>query len=318
MKILIGSDHLGTHFVQELRDSYTGVEFSAAYTSEEQVTAIEGADVFMGWPTREVFLAADQLRWIHCPGMGIDRIVSTPEIIFSDIPVTNAPGPHVAPMANWVIGAMVALTHRFLDFFREQQAKAWDQYKYSEQISELSGRTMGLYGLGAIGRAVAHRAAAFGMNVIALDPHPADVPSTVSDLLPPEQIDEFVQMSDWLIVTAPSIKKTRLSINAGRISRMKRGSYIVVVSRGGIVDEGALCDAIQTGHLSGAALDATDPEPPSLDSRLWTLPNVLLTSHSSALTQELFDGRRNIFHQNLKRFLANEPLMYLVDKQAGY
>ena len=216
MKILIGSDHLGKHFVPELRDTYRGVEFREAYESGEQVIVIKGADVFMGLPTREVFLAADQLRWIHCPGMGIDRIVSIPEIVSSDIPVTNAPGPHVAPMANWVIGAMVALTHRFLDFFREQQARAWDQYKFSEQISELSGRTIGLYGLGAIGCAVAHRAAALGMNVIALDPHPADVPSTVSDLLPPERIDEFVQMSDWLIVTAPSTDKTRLGYRCER------------------------------------------------------------------------------------------------------
>ena len=113
MKVVVGTLHTGEHFIRELADAFPDVEFVPAYADSDQPGVIFDADVFMGWPTREAFLAARQLKWIHCPGAGIDKLIAIPEIVASDLPITNAPGPHVNPMADHVIGMMVALTHKF-------------------------------------------------------------------------------------------------------------------------------------------------------------------------------------------------------------
>ena len=149
MKVVVGTLHTGEQFIEELEDAFPDVEFVPAYADSEQPDAIVDADVFMGWPTREAFLAARQLKWIHCPGAGIDKLIAIPEIVASDLPITNAPGPHVNPMADHVIGMMVALTHKFREMARDQDKRFWGGAdKYDHTFSEISGSTMGIYGLG--------------------------------------------------------------------------------------------------------------------------------------------------------------------------
>ncbi|MBI2964814.1 MAG: hypothetical protein HYY34_01265 [Chloroflexi bacterium] len=176
MKVVVGSTHLGDFFSRQLTDAFPEVEFVAAYDETAQRTASVDAEVFFGWPSREAFIAAKKLRWIHCPGMGIDRIVAIREIVESEVIVTNAPGPHVVPMADWVLGVMLALAHRLPDAIRDQQTKRWPTGEYEGKVVELAGAALGIYGLGAIGRAVAVRAAPFGMTIRAVDPAPAEIP----------------------------------------------------------------------------------------------------------------------------------------------
>jgi phosphoglycerate dehydrogenase-like enzyme len=133
-----------------------------------------------------------------------------------------------------------------------------------------------------------------------------------------DQLDDLAKVSDFLVIAAPVLDTTRNSIDARRIAMMPKGSYIIVISRGEIVDEDALCDALESGHLAGAALDATAVEPLAADSRLWTLDNVILTPHSSALTPELYEMRRQAFTANLKRFAAGEELDNICNKTAGF
>ena len=319
MKVVIGTHHTGEQFIHELADAFPDVEFAAAYDDADHPAAIADADVFLGWPGREAFLAARQLKWIHCPGAGIDRLIAVPEIVESDIPVTNAPGPHVNPMADHVIGMMVALTHRFKEMVRDQDNRHWGGAdKYENSFEEISGKTMGIYGLGAIGRGIGRRAAGFDMPVYAVDPGPAEVPGFVSECWGVERLDDLCRVSDWLVIAAPIIAETRHSIDSRRMALMKRGSYIVVISRGGIVDEDALADAIASGHLAGAGIDATEVEPLPQDSRLWDLDQVFISPHASALTPDLYEGRREAFRSNLRRFLAGEPLVAVCDKRAGY
>ena len=318
MKIVIGSDHLGEHFIDELSDAFPDVEFVAAYNASELPAAMSDADALFGWATRDGFLAAKKLRWIHCPGMGIDRMTGINELIESDVPVTNAPGPHVAPMADWVLGVMLALAHRLRQSMEDQKARVWDAPKYAHRIVELGGRTMGIHGLGAIGRAVARRAAAFDMSVYAVDPGPAEVPEAVRECWDTDRLDDLVRISDWLVIAAPILSETRRVIDRRRIELMKPGSYLIVVSRGGIVDEDALSDALKSGRLAGAGIDATEVEPLPQGSPLWDLDNVILTSHVSALSPELYEGRRQIFRDNLHRFIDGEPLLHVCDKNAGF
>jgi phosphoglycerate dehydrogenase-like enzyme len=316
MKVVVGSTHLGDFFARQLADAFPEVEFVAAYDEAAQRKASADAEVFFGWPTRDVFLASKRLRWIHCPGMGIDRIVATKEIVDSDVIVTNAPGPHVAPMADWTLGVILALAHRLQYAVRDQQSKRWPTGEYESKVIELGGMSLGIYGLGAIGRAVAERAAPFGMTIRAVDPAPADVPSCVVECLPPGRLDDLVRASQWLVVTAPIMPETRRTIDAARIGLMPRGSFVVVASRGGILDEAALARALASGHLAGAALDATEVEPLPAESPLWSMPNVIITPHASALSPQMYEGRRQIFMDSLRRYLRAETPLNVCDKRA--
>ena len=318
LKVVIGTDHVGTHYAEELRDSFPEIEFIVAYDPADHPAAIREADAFFGWPNDEAFAAAQKLKWIACPGMGIDKIVAYQNIVDSDVPITNAPGTHVTSMGDHVIGAMVGLTHRFQEAFVDRQSKTWDTQKYASRITELTGATVGIFGLGAIGRAVAERVAAFGTTTFAIDPGPSEVPASVRECWDLDRLDDLCRLSNFLVIAAPVLDTTRNSIDARRIALMPEGSYVIVISRGHIVDENALCDALESGHLAGAALDATAEEPLAADSRLWTLPNVILTPHSSALTPELYQMRRDAFRANLRRFSAGEPLENICNKTAGF
>ena len=318
LKVVVGTDHVGTHYADELRDSFPEIEFIVAYERAEQLEAIRDADAFFGWPTGEAFAVAQNLKWIACPGMGIDKIVAYQNIVDSDVPITNAPGTHVTSMGDHVIGAMVGLTHRFQEAFVDRQNKVWDTQKYASRITELTGTTVGILGLGAIGRAVADRVSVFGTTTFAIDPGPTDIPSSVRECWDLDRLDDLCRLSNFLVIAAPVLDSTRNSIDARRIGLMPKGSYVIVISRGEIVDENALCDALESGHLAGAALDATAVEPLADDSRLWTLPNVILTPHSSALTPELYQMRREAFTANLRRFAAGQPLKDVCNKTAGF
>jgi len=318
LKVVIGTDHVGTQYADELIDSFPDIDFVVAYGVDEHVEAIRDADAFFGWPNAEAFEAAEQLKWIACPGMGIDKIVAYQNIVDSDVPITNAPGTHVTSMADHVLGAMVGLTHRFQEAFEDRQNKFWSTPKYAHRITELTGTTVGIFGLGAIGRAVANRAAAFDTTIFSIDPGPASVPASVRENWDLDRLDDLCRLSDFLVIAAPVLDNTRNSIDARRIALMSEGSYIVVISRGEIVNEAALCDALESGHLAGAAIDATAVEPLEENSRLWTLPNVILTPHSSALTPELYEMRRQAFKANLRLFAEGKPLENICNKTAGF
>ena len=318
MKVLLASDHLGSEFPNRLKAEFPDVEFAYALTKESQLEAVKDADVFFGWPDKEIFEAASNLQWIACPGTGVDKIVRVPEIRDSNIPLTNAPGAHVPPMADHVLGMMVALAHNFRELYRDQDRRIFDTPKWEGRMEELGGRRMGIFGYGQLGRAIADRASAFNMDVKAVDPNPGPDIGAASEIWDLDRLDELITISDWLIIAAPYIPATHHMINAVRIRSMKRGSRIIVISRGGIVDEDALADAIADGHLAGAGLDATEIEPLPKGSPLWDQENIIITQHASALTPELYEGRRLVFINNLRRFVNDEPLEHICDKTAGY
>lgn len=318
MKVVIGSAHLGDDFVHDLRSTFPELSFAAAYSAADQRREIVDAEVFFGSPPREAVLAARRLRWVHNPGMGIDRLARIPELASGQVLITNAPGPHTNPMADHVVAVMLALAHRLPELLDDQRQRRWDTGKYTARMDELNGRTLGLLSLGGIGRAVAQRALAFGMDIHVVDPNPTDVPAGVRAVWGPERLDEFLGLADWFVVAAPLTPGTRRLIDARRIGLMKPGARLVVISRGGIVDEGALAEALRAGRLAGAALDATEVEPLPPESPLWGLPNVILSPHASALSPELYAGRRRIFIDNLRRFLAGQPLAFVCDLRRGY
>jgi phosphoglycerate dehydrogenase-like enzyme len=317
MKVVIAA-FLTDDYLGELRTAFPDVEFVEAATDEAQLAGVGDADAFFGWPSPEVFRAAERLRWLHNPGTGIDRMTEIPDLVNSDVVLTNARGPHAAPMADHVFSMILTFAHRSRELWEDQRVRQWDMGKYDGEMVELGGSTMGILALGDVGSAVARRAHGFGMNVIAVDKRPVECPPEVSEVWGLERLDELLGISDWFVVTAPLTEDSRGMIDRRRIGLLKPGAHIVVISRGGILDEDALVDALRSGTVAGAGLDVMAVEPLPPDNALWGLDNVILAPHVSALTPEMWEGRRKIFKENLRRFLANEPFLYVCDKTAGF
>ena len=315
MKIVLG--YVEGDLVAQLRAEFPDHEFTEAPTPDRQLEEVGDAEVFYGWPGRDVFLAAPRLRWIQCAGTGVDAVLAAPEVAESDVVLTNMQGPHTAPMADHVFGMIITLAHRLREMWEAQARREWDTARWHETLGELEGSAMGIVGLGGIGLAVARRARGFGMSVYGTDPRPVDSPH-VDGAWGPDRLGDLAAISDWLVVTVPVTPETRRMIDADVIGRMRPGSSLVVISRGGIVDERALLDALRSGAIAGAALDVFEAEPLPADSPFWDVPNVLITPHVSAETAETFEGRRRIFRENLRRYLSGRPLLGVVDKQAGY
>ena len=317
MKVVVTS-LFGDGFESSLESEFPGVDFAFVTSEEDQAREIKDADVLMGSPSRDVFLAADHLRWMHCPGTGIDKLTSIPEVVDSDVVLTNARGPHAAPMADHVMSMCLAFAHSTNQMVLDQRAHVWDINKYDRTFIEMEGSTMGILALGGIGSAVARRATGFGMDVYAVDKEPFPAPPGVIDVWGLDRLDDLLSMSDWFVVTAPYTADSKGMIGAEQLALMKPTAHLVIISRGGIVDEDALFDALSNKRIAGAGIDAFEVEPLSEDSPWWDLDNVIISPHASALTVEMWNGRREIFKENLRRFLANEPFIYVCDKTTGF
>lgn len=320
MKVLITDAHLGEGFIDQLRAEFPQAQFTMAINAAEQLAQAPDADVICGWPSdTAVIEAAERLRWIHCPGTGIDKIMAElPALADSDVVLTNARGPHANPMADHVLWMMLSLAHKGRQMAEDQRRRRWDTAAYSHAFVELAGSTMGILALGDIGKAVARRACGFDIDVYAVDVNPVDPPPQVKEVWGLDRLDELMRVCDWFVVTAPLTAESRGLIDRRRIALLKPSAYVIVISRGGIVDEEALADALQSGRLAGAGIDATAVEPLPPQSALWDLPNVALSPHASALTPQMYEGRRRIFTENMRRFLNNEPFIYVCDKRAGF
>ena len=323
LKILMTGNNAGLRqedmpMVRELRDKHPEVTFVEAGNLQEQVEQIRDCDVLYGWPDREVYLAGERLKWVHCPGTGVDQLTEIPELVESDVVVTNARGPHAPPMADHTLGLIIGLAHRMHEQRDDQRACVWDKRKYPDTFAELAGSTMGILSLGDIGSEVAKRAFGFDMDVYAVDLHLRPAPPTVKKVWGLDRLDDLLAMSDWFVVTAPLTVDTAGMVDRRRLGLLKDGARVIIISRGGIVDEEALADELASGRLGGAGIDAFSVEPLPQDSRFWDLPNVIISPHSSAHTPEMTVGRRRIFAENLRRYLANEPFLYVVDKKAGF
>ena len=323
MKILMSGNKSGLRvddipMVRELQKKHPNVSFVEAGTLEEQVVQVRDCEVFYGWPARDVYLAGAKLKWIHCPGTGVDQLTEISELVESDVIVTNAKGTHAPAMADHALGFIISLAHRLHEQRDDQLARVWDANKYGYSFTELAGSTMGILSFGDIGTQIAKRAFGFGMEIYAVDLHKKPAPPTVKEVWGMDRLEELLTISDWFVVTSPITVDTVGMIDSRRLGLLKDGARVIIISRGGIVDEESLAKELISGRLGGAGIDAFSVEPLPKDSPFWDLPNVIISPHSSALTSEMTEGRRRIFVENLRRYLANEKFLYVVDKKAGF
>jgi phosphoglycerate dehydrogenase-like enzyme len=244
-----------------------------------------------------------------------------PELVNSDIILTNAREVHGPVVAEHVIALIFALAKKIPGSVRLQEKHVWGQqilWDELPRVREVAGATVGLIGLGSIGRAVAKSAKALGMRVIAVREHPEKGSEGVDAVFGPARIDEVFRQADYVVLAAPVTDGTKAIANGARLALMKLGACLINVGRGPLVDEVALAAALREKKIGGAALDVFPKEPLAADSPLWDVPNLLITPHTAALTDKLWERHYTLFSENLRRYLAGRPLLAVVDKRKGY
>ena len=272
---------------------------------------------FLSQMKPDEFATASRLRWIQSPAAGVASLLF-PELRDSAVALTNARGIHGDAMAEHVIGVTIVLFRQIHLAIRRQRDRDWAKEGLT-RFRTLRGRTMGIVGLGAIGTAVAERAAALGAHVIAVRRNvSAPRPAFVSAVHPPEALDAVLGRADALVLTAPLTGETHGLIGSNEIRRMKPDAILVNVARGKLVREDELAAELARSTIAGAALDVFEHEPLAASSPLWDLPNVVITPHTSAFRDDYWPLAVDLFAANLLLFERGEALVNQVDKAAGY
>jgi phosphoglycerate dehydrogenase-like enzyme len=318
MKVVLTQTEGSPHFALLDDLQLEGLQIVQVTTPEELATEICDADVLYGFPTADLLRAGKELRWIQSPSAGVNYIQDLAELVESDIVLTNTRGAHGPSIGEHTFALLFALTRHIPESVQAQRERYWARRELYRTSREMRGLTMGIVGYGAIGRAVAQRARGFDMEVLAIDPHPEPGAPFVVETWGMERLPELLAQSDVVVVAAPLTAESFHLIDAAALARMKPDAYLIVVSRGGIVDEDALVDALQNGRLAGAGIDVTEVEPLSPESRLWDAPNLVITPHTAGDSSEKERRCIEILRENLVRFSQGEALLNLVDKRRGY
>jgi phosphoglycerate dehydrogenase-like enzyme len=308
------SERLAKEFAQLAiitRESYEGVEAN-----------LRDAEIIFTISLRpEQFALCNKLRWIHSPTAAAHQFLF-PELVNSDVILTNSTEVHGPVVAEHVLALMFALAKKIPQAAALQIRHEWGKeaiWREGPHPREIAGATLGLVGLGSIGRRVARMASALGMRVIAVREHvEKEKPAGVDAVYSSPEIAEVLRQSDFVVLAAPLTPQTTKLMDAKRLAAMKPDSYLINVGRGPQVDEAALADSLRARRIAGAALDVFEQEPLPADSPLWDIENLLITPHTAGITDKLWQRHYQNFSDNLRRYLAKEPLQHIVDKHKGY
>jgi phosphoglycerate dehydrogenase-like enzyme len=297
---------------------------TARYTSDVEVAKSlisEAEVVFCGHDAvngGELFLNAPNLRWLHTITAGVDAWLASGYGKGSYV-FTSGNGPHAWGIGEFVLLQILMLAKCAPQFLRNQAAGRWDRVSGMQ----VHGKTVGIVGYGHIGRGVAERVRPLGCHIIAtrrsVDQKQIKA-GPVDELLPSGELAYLLRESDFIVLCAPLTRETHHLINADMLRLMKPTAYLVNIGRGAVIDQAALVEALRSGTIAGAALDVFEEEPLPADNPLWKLENVIITPHiSPGPGSELHLWRQvDLFTDNLRRYLAGEPLLNVVDVDRGY
>jgi phosphoglycerate dehydrogenase-like enzyme len=293
------------------RDNYEGIE-----------EYLRNAEIIFSQSLRpEQFAVARNLRWIHAPSAAVHQLLF-PELVKSEVVVTNSREVHGPVVAEHVMALIFALAKKIPHAAMFQQKHIWGQeaiWNEEPRPREIAGATLGLIGVGSIGGRVAQMASAMGMHVIAVREHvEKGRPEGVEAVFAPSALDELLRQADYIVLAAPLIAATHELINADHLAVMKPEACLINVGRGAQVNEAALIDVLRARRIAGAALDVFEREPLPPDSPLWGVENLLITPHVAGITNKAWHRHYELFSDNLRRYLARQPLRFVVDKQKGY
>jgi phosphoglycerate dehydrogenase-like enzyme len=323
--------------VDRLRRDFPDLEVGRAQSKEELAEKIPEAEILFSWAPGDAAVArGKRLRWIHAPAAGVGTFI-TPSVLERGILLTNSRGVHAVPIAEHTMGVLVALARQLDRAVADQIQRRLDRERWwvgSGRPQELHGRTLGLFGYGAIGREIARRALSFGMRVVAVRRNPISPPAWEPDLLAalglpaeepriqgvmgPGELGSMLGESDAVVVAAALTPETEGIFDAAAFRRMKRGAWFVNIARGKIVRERDLVEALREGQVGGAALDVFETEPLPQESELYNVGSVILTPHISGGSTGFWPRAMRLFRENLRRDGTGLPLLNRVDLTRGY
>jgi phosphoglycerate dehydrogenase-like enzyme len=277
---------------------------------------IADSDGIYGEITPEMLAAARQLRWVQAPVAGVERYLF-PELVESSVIVTNVAGIYSDQIADHAIMFLLMFARGMHIYFRRQLAGKWQS---GVPVIHVADQTLGVIGLGGIGNEVARRGRALGMRVLAVDAKPRAKPDHVAALWGIERLDDLLAASDFVVSCVPHTPETEKLLTRPQFQRMKRTAYLINISRGIVVDLADVTEALQEGTIAGAAMDVFEVEPLPADHPLWEMENVLITPHmASNLDSPHIPMRRiSLVADNLRRFVAGEPLQNVIDKSRWF
>jgi phosphoglycerate dehydrogenase-like enzyme len=303
-----------------LADAHPRVEVRFPTSAEEFAGLIADADATLGafGPPEPWLGRAPKLRWFQALGAGVTGAL-TSQLGAANVTLTATKGPMNTLMAEHVLALMLALARNLPAHFRDQQAHRWTRYPRDRGPSiELVGKTVLVLGVGGVGGEVARMCKqGFRMRVLGLARATRDNPN-VDRYVDRPRLREALGDADFVSLTMPLTPATDRIIGAAELAAMAPTAYLLNVARGQLVDEPALIEALRAGRIAGAGLDALATEPLPAESPLWDMPNVIITPHSSAITERLGDHFVDFWRENVRRFAEGEALLGLVDLQAGY
>lgn len=302
--------------VRDLRRQGQQAEVNARQVPipEGLIDQLKVTDVLFGidYPT-DVIALAPRLKWVQSIGAGVDHLGST-GLLDSDVIITATGGFSSRSIAEFVLAFMLNHVKNMKTYVQAQTDKTWDRLV----IDALAGKTVGIVGLGRIGSVTARLCKAFDMRVLATRRTSGPPPPYVDQLLAADGLGEMLPQCDFVVLSLALTPETRKIIGETELKTMKPTAFIVNVARGSVLDEAALVRALQEGWIGGAGLDVFEAEPLSQDSPLWEMSNVMITPHTAAAVGTYHLHAARAFAENLRRFIAGEPLLNIIDKQKGY
>lgn len=293
-----------------------GVTLVNAADEATALAHIGDVEAMYGRLTPTLFAQAKQLRWVQTSGAGLEGYIF-PELAESDITLTNMAGIYGDQIADHVLAFILMFARGMHIYVRNQTVHHWLRGLPFRHVAD---QTLGIVGLGGIGREVARRGHALGMRVVATDAKAQAKPDTVAELWPSEQLDELLAQADFVVVCVPHTPETRKLFTLERMKRMKPTAYLINIARGILVDLADLTTALQTGVIAGAGLDVFEIEPLPADHPLWEMENVIITPHMASGTDSphIPERRIGLLCENLRRYGAGEPLLNVVDKKRWF
>ena len=318
----------------KIREAAGEMQVVNAETPAAALEEIADAEAFFGKLTPELLAAAGKLAWVQSPTASLEHYLF-PELIAHSCQLSNMRGLFSDVIADHVMAYVLCFARNLHVYLRQQQVHRWEPVGgESARLAFASGPghvtpidrahlhladlTMGVVGVGQIGREICRRAKAFGMRLIGIDPICREVEGVLSDVWETERLPQLLEHSDFVVIAAPHTPETEKLFRAEEFRRMKPTAYLINIGRGVIVDLADLTQALQEGEIAGAALDVFEQEPLPEDHSLWDMPNVLITPHVAAASPRIAERHLETLLENIRRFVQGEDPLTLVDKHRWF